>query len=155
MKTNAARILDQLGFPYRTLHYEVPQEDLNAIDVAERVGLPPEQVFKTLVVRGDRTGVMLAVIPGSTELSFKKLAALSGDKKIELVPLKEVQPLTGYVRGGVSPLGTKKRYPVFIDEICLAWESISVSGGMKGVQLLVSPEHLIAATSARTGDLTL
>lgn len=154
MKTNAARILDQLGFKYSIVQYEVDDTDLSAETVARKIGLPPEQVFKTLVVRGDRSGVLLAVIPGSSELDLKRLAAVSGDKRVEMVPLKEIQPLTGYVRGGVSPLGTKKKYPVYIDILAQAWDVISVSAGHRGVQILVKPDDLIAASEAIVCDIT-
>jgi len=154
MKTNAARILDQHAFSYRTIEYEVGDENFTAVDVAHKVGMPAEQVFKTLVVRGDRTGAMLAVVPGPAELSLKHLAALSGDKSVEMVALKEVQPLTGYVRGGVSPLGTRKKYPVFIDEFILAWDEVSVSAGLRGAQLIVKPSDLIAATGAVVGNIS-
>src|ERR1700738_4931967 len=116
MKTNATRILDDLGVPYTLREYEVDPDDLTAETVARKVGLPAEQVFKTLVARGDRNGVCLAVIPGNCELDPKALAHLSGDRRVEMVPLKEVQPLTGYIRGGVTALAAKKDYPVYADE---------------------------------------
>src|SRR5512132_2625975 len=121
-KTNAARILDQLKIRYELREYEVDPEDLAAETVAAKVGIPPEQVFKTLVVRGERNGVALAVVPGSYELDFKALAQALGDKKVEMVPLKEVQPLTGYIRGGVTALGCKKEYPVVVDETVILWD---------------------------------
>ena len=120
-KTNAARMLDRADVHYELREYTVDEEDLSAPHVAEAVGLPPEQVFKTLVVRGDRTGVLLACIPGNGELDLKALATASGNKRVELVPLKEVLGLTGYVRGGVSPVGTRKPYPVFLDETAELW----------------------------------
>src|SRR5215203_3514373 len=116
MKTNAARLLDSLGIPYELRDYEVDPEDLTAETVAAKVGLPPEQVFKTLVARGDRSGVVFAVVPGDQQLDLKALAKLSGDKHIDTVPLKDVQPLTGYIRGGVTILGAKKPYPAYADE---------------------------------------
>src|SRR5689334_14362667 len=115
MKTNAARLLDQLGVQYELREYEVDPGDLTAETVAAKIGLPAEQVFKTLVVRGDRTGISMAVVPAGTELDLKALAKASRDRKIDMVPLKEVQPLTGYIRGGVTALGSKKHFPVFID----------------------------------------
>ena len=154
MKTNAARILEQHGFGYSVIEYDVGDEDLSAQDVAQRVGLPPEQVFKTLVVRGDRTGVILAVIPGSSELDMKLLAAASDNKRVEMVAVKEIQPLTGYVRGGVSPLGTRKKHPVFIDEMAEAWDTISVSAGLPGAQLLVRPSDLVSAAEGKVCDIT-
>jgi len=142
VKTNAARILDRAGVHYETREYEVDLEDLSAVHVAEAIGLPPEQVFKTLVARGDRAGVLLACIPGNAELDLKALAAESGNKKVELVPVKEVQNLTGYVRGGVSPVGTKKTYPVYLDNSARNWPVISVSAGIRGTQMLIAPEDL-------------
>src|SRR5690606_12959072 len=139
VKTNAARILDNLGIAYELRSYEVDLEDLSAVSVAAKVGLPPEQVFKTLVARGDRHGVCLAVVPGDAHLDLKALARASGDRKCELVALKEVLPLTGYVRGGVTALACKRDYPVYIDETALLFETISVSAGARGLQLLVDP----------------
>ncbi|HWB97682.1 MAG TPA: Cys-tRNA(Pro) deacylase [Bryobacteraceae bacterium] len=141
-KTNAARMLDAAGIPYELIEYEVDEEDLSATHVAAQVGLPPEQVFKTLVVRGDRTGVLLAIIPGSAELNLKALAAASGNRKVELVPLKEVLGLTGYVRGGVSPIGTRKPYPAYLDLSAGDWDRISISAGHRGSQLLLNPNDL-------------
>jgi Cys-tRNA(Pro)/Cys-tRNA(Cys) deacylase len=147
-KTNAARLLDQLGIPYEVREYEVDPDDLSAESVAAKIGFPPEQTFKTLVARGDRQGVCLAVIPGNCELDLKALAAATGDKKVEVVPLREVQPLTGYVRGGVTALAGKKDYPVFADETIELWDVISVSAGLRGTQLLVAPAGYLKATGA-------
>ena len=147
-KTNAARILDRAGVPYELVTYPVDEEDLSAPHVAAAIGKPPGQVFKTLVARGDRTGILFAAIPAGTELDLKALAAASGNKKIELVPLKELLPLTGYVRGGVSPVGAKKDYPVYLDETAELWDVIAVSAGMRGCQMLVSPAGLIRVTGA-------
>src|SRR5215467_2224444 len=141
-KTNAARLLDQVGVPYELRHYPVNEEDLSAPHVAQAIGMPPEQVFKTLVVRGDRTGVLLACIPANTELDLKALAAGSGNKKVDLVLVKEVLALTGYIRGGVSPVGTRKPYPLFLDETADLWDVISVSAGVRGCQVLLSPSDL-------------
>src|SRR4051794_3408267 len=138
-KTNSARILDAAGISYDLREYQVDENDLSAPHVAESIGMPPEQVFKTLVVRGDRTGVLLACIPGNAELELKALAAASGNKKIELAPVKEVRGLTGYIRGGVSPVGTKKPYPLFLDETADLWDVISVSAGVRGLQMLLAP----------------
>src|SRR3954470_10762086 len=124
MKTNAARILDALGIRYELRDYEVDEEDLSAESVARKVGLPPEQVFKTLVCRGDKTGVLFAVVPADAQLDFKALARLAGDRSAETVPLKEVQPLTGYIRGGVTVLGAKKEYPAYVDETVKLFEVI-------------------------------
>ena len=153
MKTNAARLLDTLGIRYELRDYEPGDEHLSAEEVARRVGLPPEQVFKTLVVRGDRTGVMLAVVPGDATLDLKALAKLSGDRRCETVPLKEVQPLTGYVRGGVTALGAKKEYPTFVDETVDLFDEVSVSAGVRGTQILLAPADYVRATRARTGPL--
>src|SRR5258706_4129272 len=136
MKTNAARLLDSLGIPYEVREYEVDPDDLAAESVARRVGLPAEQVFKTLVVRGDKHGVCFAVVPGDQQLDLKALAQLSGDKKIDTVALKEVQPLTGYIRGGVTALAAKKAYPVYADETIEPFEVIFVSSGGRRAQLM-------------------
>lgn len=153
-KTNAARLLDQMKIQYELREYVVDESDLSAQAVAPKVGLPLQQVYKTLVVRGDKTGVMLACISGDCELDLKALAAISGNKKAEVVPLKEVQPLTGYIRGGVSPMGTKKRYPVYLDSAVTAWERVAVSAGVRGCQIILSPADLIAATQAMEGPIT-
>ncbi|VBB08674.1 prolyl-trna editing protein ybak/ebsc [Lucifera butyrica] len=149
MKTNAARILDGLKIKYELREYVVDEGDLSAENVADKVGFPAEQVFKTLVARGDKTGVLMACVPGSAELDLKALAVASGNKKVEMVSLKEVQPLTGYIRGGVSPLGAKKRYPVFLDESASHWPFISISAGMRGHQILVASGELARAVEAK------
>ena len=153
-KTNAARILDQAGISYKLIPYEVDESDLSAVTVARKVGIPPEQIFKSIVVRGDKTGVLIACIPADKELDLKALAQLSGNKKVEVVHLKEVQPLTGYIRGGVSPLGTKKKYPVFFDETVEIVDGLSISAGMRGLQIFISPEDLLQVTEAKTGAIT-
>src|SRR4051794_25653654 len=147
-KTNAARILDAAGVAYDLREYEVDEDDLSAPRVAEAIGMPPEQVFKTLVARGDRTGVLMACIPANTELDLKALAAASGNKKVDLVPVKEVLGLTGYIRGGVSPVGTRKPYPFYLDETAGLWDLISVSAGVRGCQMLLAPDDLDRITSA-------
>jgi Cys-tRNA(Pro)/Cys-tRNA(Cys) deacylase len=152
-KTNAMRVLDQLGVSYETREYEVDPNDLTAETVAVKVGLPAEQVFKTLAVRGDRNDICLAVIPGNAELDFKALAQLTGDRKIDLVPLKDVQAVTGYIRGGVTALACKKEYPVYIDETAELWDVISISAGQRGIQIFLSPEDYIAAVKAISGDI--
>jgi Cys-tRNA(Pro)/Cys-tRNA(Cys) deacylase len=141
-KTNAARLLDRAGVSYELREYQVDEEDLSAPHVAEAVGLPPEQVFKTLVLRGDRTGVLLACIPGNSELDLKALAAASQNKKLELVPVKELISLTGYIRGGVSPLGTRKSFPVYLDITADLWDRIAISAGIRGCQIVVAPPDL-------------
>jgi len=132
----------------------VDEERLAATQVAEAIKIPPEQVFKTLVARGDRTGVVMAAIPANAELDLKALASASGNKKIDLVPVKEVLGLTGYVRGGVSPVGVKKPYPIYIDETAILWDVISVSAGVRGCQMLVAPDDLVRVTGAVTCDIT-
>ena len=153
MKTNAARLLDSLGIRYELREYQVAPEDLSAETVAFKVGLPPEQVFKTLVARGDRHGVCLAIVPGDAQLDLKALARLSGDRKVETVPLKEVQPLTGYVRGGVTALACKKDYPVYADETVELFDVISVSAGVRGTQILLAPADFLKAVRAKVGAL--
>lgn len=153
MKTNAARLLDSMGIPYEVREYEVDPEDLAAESVARKVGMPSEQVFKTLVARGDKHGVCFAVVPGDQQLDLKGLAHLTGDKKIDTVPLKEVQPLTGYIRGGVTALAAKKAYPVFVDETIELFDWISVSAGTRGAQLILTPADYLRATNARIGAI--
>ena len=152
-KTNAARMLDELGIPYTIHESEVDLSDLSAVAMARKMGADPEQVFKTLVARGDRTGVLMACLPGSAELDLKALAQASGNKHAEMVQLKEVQPLTGYLRGGCSPLGAKKAYPVFIDESAMLWDEIYVSAGQRGVQLKLAPDDLLRACQASYAPL--
>lgn len=142
-KTNAARFLDSLNMDYKLCEYEIDEEDLSAESVAKKVGLPPEQVFKTLVARGDKTGVLMACIPGNSELDLKAMATVSGNKKVEMVHVKEIQQLTGYIRGGVSPIGTKKHYPTFLDESAMKFPFISISAGARGSQIFISPGDLI------------
>lgn len=147
-KTNAARILDTLGIGYELKTYEVDENDLSAVHVAASVGMPIEMVYKTLVCRGDKNGVVMAVIPGGGELDLKALAAASGNKRVEMVHLKEVFALTGYIRGGCSPLGAKKDYPVFLDESALSQDIIAVSAGKRGEQILLKPADLVTAAKA-------
>ena len=153
MKTNAARLLDQLGVRYELREYEVDPDALDAETVARKIGLPPEQVFKTLVARGDRNGVCLAVVPGNAELDETALARLAGERKTELVALKEVQPLTGYIRGGVTALAGKRDYPVFADETIELFDVIAVSAGARGTQILLAPADYLAATHAAVGAI--
>jgi Cys-tRNA(Pro)/Cys-tRNA(Cys) deacylase len=155
MKTNAARILDKLGITYELREYEVDPEDLTAETVARKIGLPLEQVWKTLVARGDRTGVLLAVIAGSSQLELKGLARVSGNRSVETVALKEVQPLTGYIRGGVTALAGKKDYPVFVDETVELFDVISVSAGIRGTQILIAPADYLRAVDATVGAIAL
>lgn len=152
-KTNAARILDEMKISYQLIEYAVDEEHLDAVHVAESVGMPANQVFKTLVVRGDKNGIMFVVIPGDGELDLKALAKVSGNKRAELVPLKEVLPLTGYIRGGCSPLGAKKAYPVYMDSSSNQWEQIAISAGQRGMQILAAPDDLQQATKATVAQL--
>ena len=153
MKTNAVRQLDTFGVRYELREYAVDPDALDAETVARKIGLPPEQVFKTLVARGDRNGVCLAVVPGNAELDEKALARLTGDRKIELVPLKEVQPLTGYIRGGVTALACKRSYPVYVDETAGLYDIISVSAGVRGTQILLAPSDYLAAVQGISGPI--
>jgi Cys-tRNA(Pro)/Cys-tRNA(Cys) deacylase len=153
-KTNAVRLLDQIGIPYELREYEVDPNDLAAETVAAKVGLPPEQVFKTLVARGDRTGICMAVIPGNTELNLKAMAAAVGDRKMQLTPVKELQSLTGYIRGGVTALAGKKDYPVYVDETIQLFDVISISAGVRGMQILLAPADYLRATKGTLAQLS-
>jgi Cys-tRNA(Pro)/Cys-tRNA(Cys) deacylase len=152
-KTNAVRLLERLGVSFELREYEVDPEDLAAETVARKVGMPAEQVFKTLVARGDKHGVCLAVVPGNCELDLKALARATGDKKIETVALREVEPLTGYIRGGVTALAGKKNYPVYLDETAQLFDVISVSAGMRGLQVLLAPDEYIRVTGAKLAPI--
>lgn len=154
IKTNAVRVLDRLGISYELREYEVNPDDLSAGTVAAKIGIPPEQLFKTLAVQGDRNGIYLAVIPATEELDFKALAHQTGDRKVDMVPLKEVQSATGYIRGGVTALACKKDYPVYIDELAEICDVISVSAGMRGLQILLAPEDYIRAVKAKVVAIT-
>ncbi len=154
MKTNAARLLDSMKIEYELRSYEVDPDDLSAETVARKVGLPLEQVFKTLVVRGDRHGVCFAVVPGNCQLDLKAIAKLTGDRKVEPVTLKEVQPLTGYIRGGVTVLGAKKAYPVYIDETLELFDVVSISAGQRGLQIFIAPADYLRATNGTLGAIS-
>lgn len=154
MKTNAARQLDRLGIAYETREYVVDLDDLSAPNVARKIGMPPEQVFKTLLCRLQDGEYVFAVVPGDAELDLKKLALAAGAKKAELASLKDVEPLTGYVRGGVTVMGAKKAYRAFADEAIELFDSISVSAGMRGLQLVLSPPDYLKAAEATVADLT-
>jgi Cys-tRNA(Pro)/Cys-tRNA(Cys) deacylase len=153
VKTNGARLLDAQGIAHEVREYTVDPDDLAAESVAQKIGLPAEQVFKTLVARGDKNGICFAVVPGDQQLDLKALAHLTGDKKIDTVPLKEVQPLTGYIRGGVTALAAKKNYPVFVDETIELFEVISVSAGLRGAQLILTPADYLKATGGKVGPI--
>ena len=152
-KTNAARLLDGLHIAYELRPYEVNPDDLTAISVAKKIGMPPEQVFKTLLAHTGTGEHVFAVIPGDAELDLKKLAHAAGAKKAELAALKEVQPLTGYVRGGVTALAARKDYPVFIDETAILFNAIAVSAGVRGTQIVLNPEDYIRVVRATAGEI--
>lgn len=154
MKTIAARLLDQLHIHYELRAYEVNEDELDAVTVARKVNMPPEAVFKTLVARGDKNGVLMALVAADQELDLKKLATVSSNKKIDLVAVKELLGLTGYIRGGVSPLGAKKKYPVFMDETVILHDQISISAGQRGLQIILAPDDLQRATEAILADLS-
>lgn len=153
VKTNAIRLLDQAGIVYELRHYPVDENDLSAESVAAKVGLPQEQVFKTLICEGDATGYLFALLPAGTELDIRQLAKTSGNKRVEMVPLRDVQAITGYIRGGVSPLAAKKPYPVYVDETIELWDTVSISAGVRGTQILLAPQDLLRITSAQLADL--
>ena len=152
-KTNAVRFLDQMRITYELREYTVDPEDLAAETVAAKIGFPAEQVFKTLVASGDRNGICLAVIPGKAELDLRALARATGDRSIQLVPVKQLQPLTGYIRGGVTALAAKKEYPVFVDQTIELFEVISISAGVRGMQILLAPKDYLRATKATLASL--
>ena len=154
-KTNAARLLDQMGIRYELREYEVDPEDLAAEAVAAKIGLPPGQLFKTLVADGDRHGICMAVIPGDTELDLKALAAASANRKIHLVPVKNLQKLTGYIRGGVTALAAKKPYPVYADKNIERFDTISISAGMRGLQILLAPVDYLRVANATLAAIAL
>ena len=147
-KTNAARLLDELGIGYELHEAPYDEADLSATAMARSLGVPVEEVFKTLVVRGDKTGVLEVCVPGAAELNLKELAAVSGNKHVEMVPLKEVQPLTGYIRGGCSPIGMKKQFPTYIHSSAASLPAIYISAGVRGLQLKIAPAELIAFVGA-------
>lgn len=153
-KTNAVRLVQQAKIPCREAFYEFDENDLNGNHAAAAVGMPSEQVFKTLVARGERTGINVFCIPVCCELDLKKAAKAAGDKKIELVAVKELLALTGYIRGGCSPVGMKKKYPTYFDETCVLWEEIAVSAGARGHQMILPPLDLAELVGAETVDLT-
>jgi Cys-tRNA(Pro)/Cys-tRNA(Cys) deacylase len=154
-KTNAIRILEGLSLPFELLSYEVDEEDLSAETAAAKLGLEPEKVFKTLALRGDVTGIFLCCIPAGMELDLKKAARASGNKAVDLLPLRELQPTTGYIRGGCSPIGTKKKFPVLVDETALLQERISLSAGQRGLQVFMAPADLIRAASEQPGPASV
>lgn len=154
-KTNAVRLVQQAKIPCRESFYEFDEKDLSGIHAAEAIGMPPEQVFKTLVARGEKTGINVFCIPVCCELDLKKAAKAAGDKNVEMVTVKELLNLTGYIRGGCSPVGMKKKYPTFMDETCTLWEEIAVSAGARGHQMILPPEKLAKLVNATLADITL
>jgi len=153
-KTNAARLLDRAKIPYELIPYEVDERDLAAAHVALQLGEPVERVFKTLVLRGDRSGHFVCVVPGDREVDLKRAARVSGNKSAELIPVKELLPTTGYIRGGCSPIGMKRRFPTFVDASCEAFETIYISAGVRGLQLRIAPADLLRYAEAATAELT-
>ena len=152
-KTNAARLLDAASIQYELIPYEVDETDLGAQHIADQLGEDIGQVFKTLILQGDKTGHLVCVIPGAEEVDLKKAARVSGNKKVDLIPMKELLPTTGYIRGGCSPVGMKKPFPTFIDESCILYDYIYVSAGVRGLQFKINPETLVAFVEAEAVDL--
>jgi Cys-tRNA(Pro)/Cys-tRNA(Cys) deacylase len=152
-KTNAVRALDRAGIAYELREYSIDESDLSAERAASKLGMAPETVFKTLITRGDRSGPVLACIPAGTELDLRALGEASGNKRVEMVPLKDVLDLTGYMRGAVTPLAAKKPYPVYIDETVELWPIVGISGGMRGLEILLAPADLISAAGARLANI--
>lgn len=152
LTTNVMRILEKQGISFSSRQYEYDESDLSGVHAAEALGMPPENVFKTLVAKGD-SRYCVFVIPVAEELDLKKCAAVSGNKRVELIHVKELQPLTGYIRGGCSPISMKKQFSTFVDETVLLLDEVAVSAGQRGVQVLLQPEDLLKAASAQTGDL--
>lgn len=152
-KTNAVRLVEQAKIPCRESFYESDEKDLSGLHAAQAIGMPPEQVFKTLVAKGEKTGIHVFCIPVCCELDLKKAAKAAGDKNMEMVPVKDLLALTGYIRGGCSPVGMKKKYPTYLDETCILWEEIAVSAGARGHQIILNPEQLAALVDAELLDL--
>jgi Cys-tRNA(Pro)/Cys-tRNA(Cys) deacylase len=153
-KTNATRLLDKLNIDYQIVEYPVDSTDLSARHVSRETGIPLAQIFKTLVARGDKTGEMVACVPGDSELNMKKFAQISGNKKVQLIPTREINKQTGYIRGGVSPLGLKHSYPLYIDRTALQYQFILISAGLRGLQIKINPQDLIAACQMKVESLT-
>ena len=154
-KTNAIRLVEKAGIPCRESFYEYDENDLNGMHAAKAIGMPPEQVFKTLVARNEANQLFVFCVPVCCELDLKKAAIASGSKKIELTQVKELLSLTGYIRGGCSPVGMKKQYPTHIDETCILWDEIAVSAGARGHQMIIPPEDLAGLVDAKLADITL
>ncbi len=154
IKTNVMRLLETADIDFRTMEYEVDENDLSGVHVAEALGQPVEQVFKTLVLHGEKNGYLVCCIPVAEELDLKKVAKAAGDKKVEMLPMKELLPLTGYIRGGCSPIGMKKKFPTYIDETAILFDEIAVSAGVRGAQVIVNPQLLAEYTGATMVELT-
>ena len=154
VKTNAVRLVEQAKLPFRTTSYEYDENDLSGLHAAEAIGMPPEQVFKTLVAKGDKTGVSVFCIPVCCSLDLKKAAKVSGNKKLDLIPVKDLLALTGYIRGGCSPIGMKKQYPTYVDEAAVLFDEIAVSAGVRGQSIIMNPDHLIVYVNMIICDLT-
>ncbi len=154
-KTNAMRMLDKANIKYETSEYEVDENDLSGVHVANQIGVDPDRVFKTLVVKGDKNGYMVFCVPCAFELDLKKCAKVSGDKRVELAPVKDLLGITGYIRGGCSPVGMKKLFPTFIDETALLWDTITISAGVRGCQLTLNPNSLAQLINAKFCDVTV
>ena len=152
-KTNVVRIVERAGFSCEEFRYEYDENDLNGNHAAAAIGCSPEEVFKTLVTRGSKTGINVFCIPVCCSLDLKKAAAAAGDKSVEMVPMKELLELTGYIRGGCSPIGMKKKYPTYIDETCILYDRIFISGGQRGLQIHISPDALLELTDAKLTDI--
>jgi Cys-tRNA(Pro)/Cys-tRNA(Cys) deacylase len=154
VKTNAMRLLSAAGITFETKEYIVDENDLSGVHVAEQLGQPCEQVFKTLVLKGEKTGYLVCCIPVNEELDLKKVSKAAGDKKTEMIPMKELLPVTGYIRGGCSPIGMKKKFPTYIDETCILFDTIAVSAGVRGAQIIIKPDDLISYIEAVVCELT-
>lgn len=154
IKTNAMRLLDQAGISYKAMEYEVDESNLGGEHVAELINMPPEQVFKTLVAKGEKKGITVFCLPVDSELNLKKAAAVIGDKKIEMLHVKELLPTTGYIRGGCSPIGMKKKFPTYIDETAILFDDITISAGIRGCQLCVPRDQLLWYINAQLCDIT-
>lgn len=152
-KTNAARLLDKAGIEYELIPYQVDEDDLSAAHLAGQLGEDVRQIFKTLVLRGERTGLFVCVVPGDSEVDLKKAARAAGDKKADLIPMKELLPATGYIRGGCSPVGMKKPFPTFVHDTCKGFSRIYISAGMRGLQIKIAPADLLSYTGATVCDL--
>lgn len=155
MKTNVMRQLEKAGIAFRTMEYEVDENDLSGVHVAAQLGQPVEQVFKTLVLKGDKKGYLVCCIPVAEELDLKKVAKAAGEKKVEMLPMKELLPVTGYIRGGCSPVGMKKKFPTYMDETAILFDEIAVSAGVRGAQVILNPEDLAKFTEAEMAELTV